>query len=152
MALAPYLPDVFLYKRNLMMRLSFSVCFTVVLFSFMANPLRAQSRYMLYVPQENTVLNFTAVRGATSQPDTIRLETERYGGRYRIFFDGAGSKFFRVIEPQDKWIKMKKHETVKLLVVFSPPASFEGEIFADVWINALAGNRAKVHLKGISTD
>jgi hypothetical protein len=120
--------------------------------SLAANGLHAQAEYMLTVREENKTITFTTAHGTTSQPDTITMETGRYSGRYRIFFDGAGSHFFKVIEPTDKWIKMAKHSMVKLIVVFSPPASFKGETLADLRIHAPAGVRAIVHLKGTSTE
>jgi len=132
------------------MHSSFLRCLTVIVLLLTANGLRAQ--YTLVVQEENKTITFTTAHGTTSQPDTITMETTRYSGRYRIFFDGAGSHFFKVIEPTDKWIKMAKHSMVKLLVVFSPPDSFKGVTLADLRIDAPAGNRAVVHLKGTSTE
>ena len=130
------------------MKSLFLRCLSFVSLMLLAHGLQAQ----LLVHEENKTLTFTTAAGTTSQPDSIIMETDRYSGRYRIFYDGPGEKYFKVIEPTDKWIKMGKHSMVTLKVVFSPPASFKGETTADLWINAPAGNRAKVHLKGVATD
>jgi|SRR5882757_9913690 len=132
------------------MHLIYLRCVTVISLFLLAGHSHAQ--VSLDVKELDKQIYFTTVRGTTSQPDTITMETGKFSGRYTVYFEGAGRHFFSVVDPQGKWIKMKKHEIVKLLVVFSPPASFKGETFADLKISAPAGLRAWVHLKGTSTD
>lgn len=127
----------------------------VIIFFLWAGGLHAQapkSQYWLDVDKHMKEQHFSTSRGTVSQPDTITLSQGRYSGRYNIWFDGPGRNFFKVVEPTGKWIKVKKFEVVKVLVVFDPPASFKGETHAKLHLDAPSGPRAWMDLVGNSTD
>ena len=112
-----------------------SVALLVLL--LLAGGVSAQN-YVTTVQVHEDSLVFSASKGSVSKPDSITISAGRIGGRFHSYFEGQQAGYFKFTGRV--WKKVKRYDTIKLALVFAPPASFQGEA------------RAKLRIKGISLN
>jgi len=113
------------------------------LFLFLSTGCLFAQTHVLTGGLDTDTIWLTARPGGVSATDTLIYENGRLGGRFFIYFNGPQRRYFQV-DPalRPNWIghKIKPHKTLRIPIVFSPPAGFTGEAHAEFEIQGLSGN------------
>jgi len=124
------------------MRISpFSPILFLLIFVLLAGRLSAQN-YVTTVNVEQDSLLFSAPAGGTSEADSLTISAGRIGGRFHLYFEGSQAGYFKLTGRV--WKKVKQHDSIKLALLFSPPASFKGIARAQLRVKGISLNTWKV--------